>query len=487
MYEKEKILEIIYEIYDETKDFGPYVIIAQPRRDSKEIPAQEFNVRGDKDVNFEGYSSGYIDISGQLVDVARNYLMEVAMDSNAKYLFFIGEDTVVPIDGFMKLHEIAEKNPDSVVTGVYYYKAGGPMIVVQDGLTLKTPNCDPGQIIEAYLTGMDCMLIPLDILRKMKKEEPETPFCCVYNDPKLDLFVGEDNFFTYRLRKSGYRLLVSTDVQCLHMDLASGKYTAHPSVNLDNYKTRIPITEPLTIADKVYLEKRWLDRLPKPNYLKTEFSKEIVISAFNRDYEWISNLNPDIKKTIYRKGVKIENNKEQEIFIENNVGRDVHTFFYHLYHNYDNLSDYTFFAQDYPFDHWSNLVETVNGDKETIMKNAMLTHEGYFAYLSGPDFNLDESVKVGNGKVLICNPDGSPHHPGLDLNYCWNLLFYEPSPDKYEFVPAGHFGITKEHARKRSKEFYGEIVKLLETYEQAPWIIERLEGYIFNTNFKTKL
>ena len=76
-------------------------------------------------------------------------------------------------------------------------------------------------------------------------------------------FIGEDNFFVHRLRKHGFRLLVNTDVQCLHMDLASGKYTAHPSVDLKKYYTLIPVTTPLTMEDKAEIDKRWVDRLPK--------------------------------------------------------------------------------------------------------------------------------------------------------------------------------------------------------------------------------
>jgi hypothetical protein len=61
----------------------------------------------------------------------------------------------------------------------------------------------------------------------------------------------------------GIKLLVNTDVQCLHMDLATGNYTAHPSVDLKNYYTNIPIGRPLTLDDKNYIDKRWIDRLPK--------------------------------------------------------------------------------------------------------------------------------------------------------------------------------------------------------------------------------
>jgi len=46
------------------------------------------------------------------------------------------------------------------------------------------------------------------------------------------------------------------------MDLATGKYTAHESVDLGNYITNIPITDRLTPKDRKYIADRWSSRLP---------------------------------------------------------------------------------------------------------------------------------------------------------------------------------------------------------------------------------
>ena len=262
-YSKDKIIQIMREIYDESKQIGPYVVVAQPRRDLTETPAQNFNGYEGLHVDFLGYSHGFCNIGGEKVDVARNYLIEQAIESNAKYMFFIGEDTVVPFDAFIRLHETLEKNPNSVAVGVYYIKCSSPMIMIKDGDYIRPANVDPGQLYEAWQTGMDAMLIPVSILKKMKEEDPEIPFCCIGHGIEDIPFIGEDNFFVYRLRKMGCKLLVNTDVQCLHMDIASGKYTAHPSVNLKNYITNIKPTVPLTWEDKEYIDKRWIERLPK--------------------------------------------------------------------------------------------------------------------------------------------------------------------------------------------------------------------------------
>jgi hypothetical protein len=267
VYNRDKIIATMQEIYDGSKSIAPYVVIAQPRRDLKETAAQNFDGYDGLHIDLLGFSHGFVNIGGEKVDVARNYLIEQALTSGAKYLLFIGEDTVLPYDGFKVLHKTAEENPGCVVTGVYYIKCSDAMIMVRNNDWITIPNVDPGQLIQAWQTGMDAMLIPIEILKQMKEEEPELPFCCIGNNvdgPKGVIpFIGEDNFFVHRLHKRGTKLLVNTDVQCLHMDLATGMYTAHPSVDLKNYYTNIKPTRPLTLEDKDFIDRRWHDRLPE--------------------------------------------------------------------------------------------------------------------------------------------------------------------------------------------------------------------------------
>lgn len=279
MYNRDEIIAVMQEIYDESKSIAPYVLVAQPRRDLKETAAQNFDGYDGLHIDLMGFSHGFVNIGGEKVDVARNYLMEQALTSGAKYLLFVGEDTVLPYNAFKVLHETAEKNPGAVVTGVYYIKCSDAMIMVRNGDWITIPNVDPGQLIDAWQTGMDAMLLPISLLQQMKDEAPELPFTCIGSNvdgPKgIIPFIGEDNFFVHRLHKRGTPLLVNTDVQCLHMDLASGMYTAHPSVDLKNYYTNIKPTRPLTLDDKDFIDRRWHDRLPEGTGAKAEHASII--------------------------------------------------------------------------------------------------------------------------------------------------------------------------------------------------------------------
>lgn len=225
-------------------------------------------------------------------------------------------------------------------------------------------------------------------------------------------------------------------------------------------------------------------------------NKEIVISAYDRDLNWTNKLNDNVKITIYRKGIK---KNDDEIFININKGRCVHTFFNHILINYDKLSDYTFFVQDYPFDHWENVIEVINGQKEDFTNYSQLKIGGYYGYhwntittpseKGGVMWNLSNTTHHGEGMILSCFSNGHPQdlNPFINVDKYWEILFIGPPPNMYEFIPGGHFGVSREHVKIRSKEFYKKVVDILLESDHTPWIIERLECYIFNPKYKTKI
>jgi hypothetical protein len=227
-------------------------------------------------------------------------------------------------------------------------------------------------------------------------------------------------------------------------------------------------------------------------------TRELVVAAYDKDVSWVNQLDKNIKITIYRKGNVINSNND-EIIITPNVGRCVHTFFRHLYVNYDNLADITFFAQDYPFDHWEDIIHVINNNLED--KKCQLQIGGYFGFhfntiqtpseKGGVMWKLYPTHHHGKGNVLVCSSNGYPHdkNPNLNVNKYWKHIFLEGLPDEdgfYEFIPGGHFGITKNHVHLRSKKVYEQIVNFLEKDLSAPWMIERLECYIFNPKYTTK-
>jgi hypothetical protein len=74
---------------------------------------------------------------------------------------------------------------------------------------------------------------------------------------------------------------------------------------------------------------------------------EIIIARYNEDLSWLKKIPKSIKITIYNKGlddIEIPGVKYNIIKLPN-IGRESHTYLYHVIQNYDNLSDKTIFCQ----------------------------------------------------------------------------------------------------------------------------------------------
>ena len=117
---------------------------------------------------------------------------------------------------------------------------------------------------------------------------------------------------------------------------------------------------------------------------------------------------------------------------------------------------------------------------------------GYYGYHNntiGSAWVMVPTKHHNNGKVLVCLSNGNPQdrNPNINVDKYWVTLFDERIPAFYEFIPGGHFGISKEGIRIRTRGFYRKVLDMLTDDITAPWMIERLECYIFNPKYKTKL
>jgi hypothetical protein len=100
-------------------------------------------------------------------------------------------------------------------------------------------------------------------------------------------------------------------------------------------------------------------------------------------------------------------------------------------------------------------------------------------------YPLHSSEDFINGKILRSESNGLPHDyfNNVNVNPIFVELFEYQPLNRYEFVPGGHFAVTKECVHQHEKKFYENVVKILERDLNAPWNIERLECYIFNSRF----
>jgi hypothetical protein len=87
---------------------------------------------------------------------------------------------------------------------------------------------------------------------------------------------------------------------------------------------------------------------------------ELVIARYNEDLSWIDKLPKTIKITIYNKG----KHDIKYPFIElPNIGRESHTYLYHIINNYDSLAEQTIFCQGDSIFHSPDFINLIKNRK----------------------------------------------------------------------------------------------------------------------------
>jgi len=182
---------------------------------------------------------------------------------------------------------------------------------------------------------------------------------------------------------------------------------------------------------------------------------KLVVARYNENVEWSKQYENVV---IYNKGSPLSG--YSNVIDLPNVGREGHTYYHHIYTNYDILDDYTVFLQGNPFDHTPNLHDILKDIHEFSDEYATLCSQVYLT------------------NVINC-----PTHPNLPMLEVYETLFGECKKIKHFIFGAGaQFIVSKKCIHKRPKEFYKNIVDLL-AYDKSPiegYVIERYHGLIFS-------
>lgn len=201
---------------------------------------------------------------------------------------------------------------------------------------------------------------------------------------------------------------------------------------------------------------------------------DVVISKYKEDISWVKNITKS-KLFIYDKSDDVI---PGHIKLPN-IGREAHTYLYHIINNYDNLSDYTCFLQGNPYDKEKGHLSLTIEQLESFSENIEFYPLSY---------------------ILECNLDGTPHHPNLDIDKIIFDKFFIDKPDTLKFVVGAQFIVSKKSILSRKKEFYIDILKEFDRIDidnehtgggggtkgnKMPWICERIWAYLFISKFRT--
>jgi len=203
---------------------------------------------------------------------------------------------------------------------------------------------------------------------------------------------------------------------------------------------------------------------------------QIVVARYNENIEWLIPFK-DIT-IVYNKGNKdLVLNKFDTIHLEN-IGREGHTYLYHIINNYDNLANKTIFFQGKIDDHKILDIEDYFNDMEGFI--------GKFKLFKADD--LKNYIKHF-GKWKIDYENGNMKR-SLYTPYDWifNIIGVTNDKEFINIVWGANFSVSKELILKKPKSFYQNIIKFLD-YHKNPeegHYLERSWNMIFNNNILLK-
>lgn len=184
---------------------------------------------------------------------------------------------------------------------------------------------------------------------------------------------------------------------------------------------------------------------------------EVVIARYKEDISWISNVDKNVKISLYEKYEQLPIGREVDSRVSlPNIGNEAHTYIFHIVRNYNQISDITHFVQGRPFDHSPNALDFINGK-----------------------IHLKDDYVTMCESLALSDKHGLPHHPGLPVGNYYKKIFGSELNDTLTFGAGAQFSVTKKAIQLKPLEFWSKLLVLSEDTSTAPFAFERLWHKIF--------
>mgnify|MGYP001164757589 CR=1 FL=1 len=239
-------------------------------------------------------------------------------------------------------------------------------------------------------------------------------------------------------------------------------------------------------------------------------SREIVVARYDENIEWVRQCHMPV--TVYNKGKDLFGYENIRCVKLENIGREGHTYLYHILTNWDHLADTTIFTQGNPFQHSPDFLKLLNYRFKTVqplsfrwLEKTRIPPEKTLN--SFRQYWVDDCrvfVQYLNHNLMSICPrsffDGGMHHTMRKvrriykikrgetiLGYVWKRLFpNEPLPPLIPFAYVGIFSAPKSAIQSRDKSFYKSCMDFLLEDPNNGYILERLWLYILGYHHTQK-
>jgi len=189
----------------------------------------------------------------------------------------------------------------------------------------------------------------------------------------------------------------------------------------------------------------------------------IVIARYNEDIRWINSLN-GVNIFLYNKGEDDIKRDEDINYLYSkisNIGRESHTYIYHLVDQYDNIKNnpngVTFFTQANPRDHINmNLINLYikeafeNGFSESLAKVHLNINPWS---IPNPNFTVKDWPR-GSGRLV------QPNIYNENFQEWFERVMEKPFPMKdFRWIVGGIFAVRNDNILKRDKQYYEKLLE----------------------------
>ena len=223
--------------------------------------------------------------------------------------------------------------------------------------------------------------------------------------------------------------------------------------------------------------------------------KSIIVSRFDEDINWLKELKNFSNIIIYNKGNILKKNNFSEIINLENVGRESHTWIFHIVNNYSNLDEINIFLQGRIDDLGCMAYQDPHKYLESIDKFGFSASR--YGFLGPLHWGWNVGIEK-NIKYIDAWNSNEISRSKIGFRSFSKKLF----PDIPYFAPTsygGCFAVKKELIQQNDLLFYKKLLEVLSQNKNPieGHYMERLWCYIFTKNkplinacldvFKTKI
>ena len=195
-----------------------------------------------------------------------------------------------------------------------------------------------------------------------------------------------------------------------------------------------------------------------------------MIAHYNEKLDWLAPIASHAH--VYHKGTDLQAPPSLKLFAREklpNVGRESHTYLYHIVNNYETLSGVTVFLQgegvgkfcfDTPEDYLTNLITKNVACKST-----------------GPSSDWGRSNHRSKWQDDL--EGGKMRRSKWSLGEFFQELFGFPHPPTFNFCPTGCFAATRDMIKKHPVEFYKKAISYIDDHPNPE------EGHYFERLWPT--